>query len=250
MAIGSKIIAHLSDLHLGYSPERLRVATAIRHRLQVLHVDMVLVTGDTTEHGRTEEYKQFRTLFAEYIDTDRLIILPGNHDRLGNDVAKEMMQNQRVRIERRDGLHVVAVDTTGRHNRYIMLSHGKIDREVMNEIDQAVAAAVPGTLVIVALHHHLIPQIEDFWMEKVATFLHLPFAEELRLGQDLIQDLVGRCDLVLHGHRHKPLETRIAGAPRALTIFNAGSSTELEGFRLFRWSDGAVIGKPEWCMLE
>ncbi len=95
-----------------------------------------------------------------------------------------------------------------------------------------------------------MPQPEDYWLEKMATFFRLPFAKELRLGQDLIQDLVGRCDLILHGHRHKSLETSIASGPRALTIFNAGSSTELEGFRLFRWNNGVLVGSPQWCSLK
>lgn len=245
-----RIIAHLSDLHIGYSPDRLRVATAIRDRLRAVGIDLVLVTGDSTEHGKKEEYQQFRDVFAEFIETDRLLVLPGNHDRLGHAVAADMMENKRVCIVRRNGLHVVLVDTTGPHNRYAFLSHGKIDRQVIMEIDQAVARAESNALVIVALHHHLMPQLEDMWVEKVASFLRLPFAEELRLGQDLIQDLIGRCDLVLHGHRHKSLETRIANEPRALTIFNAGSSTELEGFRLFRWNNGALIGSPEWCLLK
>ncbi|MBP9864145.1 metallophosphoesterase [Patescibacteria group bacterium] len=250
MAIPPKLIAHLSDLHIGYSPERLRIATAIRDRLREARVDLVIVTGDSTEHGRLSEYAQFQSLFAEFIETNRCIVVPGNHDRVGEGVAHGMMLDQRVTIERRDGLHLVLVDTTGAHNRHVLLSHGKIDAQVIEDIDRAVADADLNSLVIVALHHHLMPQPEEYWLEKAATFFRLPFAKELCLGQDLIQDLVGRCDLILHGHRHKSLETRIAHSPRALTIFNAGSSTELQGFRLFRWNHSGLIGQPEWCVVN
>jgi len=246
-SIVSRTIVHLSDLHIGHSPERLRLVRSLRDRIRLLDVDHVLVTGDTTDHGREEEYRQFQDVFSEFIETQRLTVLPGNHDRTGQEIAKRIMPDQRVDIIQRDGLHLVRVDTTGPHNRCRVFSHGKIDQQIIRDIDQAVSQAVPESLVIVSLHHHLVPQPEDLWIEKLATFLSLPYARELRLGKELAQHLVGRCDLVLHGHRHKPLETHIATTPRALTIYNAGSSTELGKFRVFRYGGGRLIGNPEWC---
>ncbi len=242
-------IAHVSDLHIGYIAGRLQALIAIRDRLRELRIDHVLVTGDVTEHGSASEFRQFKRVFAEFSRTGRLTVLPGNHDRTGQDIARQMHRNKRVVIVRRDGLHLVVVDSTGPHNRYRLLSHGKIDQAIIDQVDQAVAMASPGSLVIVALHHHVMPQAVDYWIEKMATIMRFPFAKELHLGQSLVQRLLGRCDLILHGHRHKPMETRFVEQQRSLTIYNSGSSTELGAFRVFTFQNGKVIGDPVWCSI-
>jgi len=42
-----------------------------------------------------------------------------------------------------------------------------------------------------------------------------------------------RCDLVLHGHRHAPAELRPFACESPLRVYNGGSSTELQAFRIF-----------------
>ena len=49
------------------------------------------------------------------------------------------------------------------------------------------------------------------------------FTHELERGRELLARIRGRCDLVLHGHRHVPsAHTLFAGEPRPLGLYNAG----------------------------
>lgn len=55
------------------------VATINRLLPQIGPVDLVIVTGDLTEHGTPEEYDRFKMLMADLDLPYR--VLPGNHDR-------------------------------------------------------------------------------------------------------------------------------------------------------------------------
>jgi hypothetical protein len=59
--------------------------------------------------------------------------------------------------------------------------------------------------------------------------------------------LRGRCDLVLHGHRHQPRATTLwARDSRPLGLYNAGCSPTLGRFRIFAHAAGRVLGAPGW----
>ena len=90
-------VAHLSDIHIvgeryGFriesgrggprGNERLRQVMA---RLEAEHatrpLDLVLITGDMTDAGRSAEWAEFYDILAGYPDlAGRTLILPGNHD--------------------------------------------------------------------------------------------------------------------------------------------------------------------------
>ncbi|BBF93843.1 metallophosphoesterase family protein [Blastochloris tepida] len=90
-------IAHLSDIHAvgeryGFRLESGRAGSRgngrLRHalaRLDALHaaqpLDVVLVTGDVTDAGRSAEWAEFFDALARHPAlAERLLILPGNHD--------------------------------------------------------------------------------------------------------------------------------------------------------------------------
>jgi hypothetical protein len=58
----------------------------------------------------------------------------------------------------------------------------------------------------------------------------MPFAAELRRGRELLERVHGRCDLVLHGHRHVAGEDHLVGGGRPLRVMNAGATGELGSF--------------------
>src|SRR5215813_13772543 len=90
-------IAHLSDIHVvgeryGFriesgrsgprGNERLRQALA---QLEVLHandpLDAILITGDVTDAGRSAEWAEFLDALASHPRlSERVLVLPGNHD--------------------------------------------------------------------------------------------------------------------------------------------------------------------------
>jgi metallophosphoesterase superfamily enzyme len=122
----SYTLAHLSDLHLGLSSAAERMAAALCRTLLAAKIDHVIVSGDITHRGRRDELARFQQIFHPLLKTRRMTIVPGNHDRLGDDVRNEISGGQRVSCTRIDGLRIVRVDSTGPHNRSWLASHGHL----------------------------------------------------------------------------------------------------------------------------
>lgn len=238
-------IAHLSDLHLGRSLTHFIAAQAIRRAIDDVRADRVIVTGDVTDRGRDREYALFEEVFGSLREEGRLIVVPGNHDRISDDAARHMMGEKRVVGLHEPGLFVIRVNSTCWFNRFLIAGQGRIDSSILEEVDQQLTQAAPDDFVVLTVHHHLLPLPEELFAERLAAWFRLPFADELRSGRVLLERLQGRCDLVLHGHRHVPAEIVRAGL-RSLRIYNAGASTILRKFRLFSYGVGKLVGEPKW----
>ena len=234
--------AHLSDLHLGAGPGVAHAARRLCSALLAVRVQRVIVTGDVTHRGLRSELELFRSAFAPLFDEGRMLVVPGNHDRLGDDVAESLMSGARVQAEEQSGLFVVRFDSTGPHNRRLFDSHGQMEEDDMDAICSALDRARPGALRLLLLHHHLLPLPDDHLFERVITRLGWPNAAELSRGREMVDRLQGRCDLVLHGHRHQPAEIE-AGS---LRIFNGGCSTGLQACRVFAAVHGELVHAPRW----
>jgi Icc protein len=235
-------IAHISDLHVGRDARTDAATASLVDTLLHEAVDAVLLTGDVTHRGRAAELAAFERLFAPL--RERLLVVPGNHDRMGDDAARCLMPGARVQVEARPGLLVVRLDSTGPHNRSAMNSHGLLRSDDVAAVLQALEAAPPGTLITLMLHHHLHRLPEDHFRERLATFLGWPNAAELGLGRELLDRLHGRCDLVLHGHRHAASElVLLPRAGRALYVLNAGSTPELGRARVLAHAAGRLVSE-------
>jgi 3',5'-cyclic AMP phosphodiesterase CpdA len=141
----------------------------------------------------------------------------------------------------------VRVDSTAPHNRSWINGHGSLDDADLDAIDAALDAAPAGVLVVIALHHHVLPMPDEHVAERLSSWLGFVFTSELARGRELLRRVRGRCDLVLHGHRHVPRGARLFGAPRPMHVFNAGSSTELARVRVFSHDGrGLLLGAPLW----
>lgn len=244
------LIAHISDLHLGRDAATDRAAERLAEALRADPEAAVIVSGDVTHRGRLGELARFEALFRPLIDAGRVVAVPGNHDRLGDDAASALMPRERVDVWSRGGLHVVRIDSTGPQNRWLLGSHGRLTREDLEAIDAALDGAPAGATVAAVLHHHVLPLPEDQLAERLATLVGLPCASELAAGARLLELLRGRCDLVLHGHRHRPYDVLLdAGGPRPLRVLNAGSSTALGRVRAMRVRPGGGWAE-RWIGLE
>jgi 3',5'-cyclic AMP phosphodiesterase CpdA len=244
----TQTLAHLSDLHFGLSADAERMAAALCHTLLTAKVDHVVVSGDITHRGRRDELARFEQVFHPLLRTGRMTVVPGNHDRLGDDLCAEITGGARVSTAAADGLHIVRVDSTAPHNRSWLASHGRIERDELAAIEAALDDAPARALRVLALHHHPLPLPEDSLTERLVTRLGSANCSELALGPELVGRLCGRCDLLLHGHRHVPREVSLFRneQPRPLRIFNAGSSTELGAARVFSHVRGRLAADPYW----
>jgi len=235
------LIAHLSDLHLGRDAATDHAARQLAGAVEDAGVGAVVVTGDVTHRGRAAELARFESLFHRLLAQGRVVVVPGNHDRLGDDAAAALMPGGRVAVVSRPGLHVVRVDSTGPHNRRLLSSHGLLTEADLAAVDSALEAAPEGALTVLAMHHHPLPLPPDALSEHLSLLLGWPNAAELPLGGELLARARGRCDLLLHGHRHVPAE-RVLGPEeeRPLHVANAGCTTELLRFRVFAARAGRI----------
>lgn len=236
-----RTIAHLSDLHVGRDAATDRAALVVRDALLAARVDDVLLSGDVTHRGRRAELATFERIFAPL--RDRLLIVPGNHDRLGDDLARRWM-HARVEVEGRPGLHVVRADSTAPHNRALLEGHGELSGEDVEAIDRAVAAAPARALVVLMLHHHLLPLPPESVGERLANLLGWPNAAELPRGRPLLLRLRGRCDVIAHGHRHVASALVLAARDqRPLRVMNAGCTTDVGRVRVLTHAAGRILSE-------
>lgn len=248
----SYTLVHLSDLHIGVSAAMDSVASALSQAVLAARVDHVIASGDITHGGREAELERFQRIFHPLLRAGRMTVVPGNHDRLGDDVRAKITSERRVWREVTDGLCIVCIDSSGPHNRGWFASHGIVTEDEVDEVLDLLDSAPPGLLKVVALHHHPLPLPEDSLPERLATRLGSANGSSLALGPRLIQGLCGRCDLLLHGHRHVPRALTMCPneRPTALHLFNAGSSTELGRARVFTHSGRHLLGDPFWIAAQ
>lgn len=226
--------AHVSDLHIGISVAADRAAARLCQTLLREHAGPVLLTGDVTHRGRHEELERFREIFGPLLRSGRLLAVPGNHDRLGEDLRDALMEGPRVQAGQAGRLWIVRLDSTGPHNRRWLDGHGDVTERDIDSVEASLRAAPAGSQTILMLHHHPLPLAHDHPVERMMTMFGWPNARELGRGRLLLSRIRGLCDAVLHGHRHLPADVRPWPADqRPLRIFSAGSSTLQRGFRSF-----------------
>jgi len=246
----TRALAHLSDLHIGRSQANDERARGLCRALLEHAVDHVVVTGDLTHRGRTTEWTTFRDIFAPFLRNHRMTLVPGNHDRLGDDVAGEIMPGERVQVETAPGLYLVRVNSTGPHNRSWLHGHGLLTLEDIHAVDAALTKAPAHCMVVLLLHHHPSPLPDDRTVERLSSLMGWRFTSELDAGGLLLDRVRHRCDLVLHGHRHKPAARIVHDDPRPVRMFNAGSSTELAKGCLFTHSNGHMSAPLSWLSIS
>jgi Icc protein len=248
--IKRRSLAHLSDLHIGAGRKTEERAVALSQLLMATNVDHVVVTGDITNRGRREELERFRRIFAPWISEGKLTAVPGNHDCLGDGIDAEIMCGPRVVVKQSPGLYMVLVNSTGPHNRSLVKGHGMLTPADIDDVARTLDAAPEDALVVVLLHHHVLPLPGENVIERLFSWVGWPFADELDAGAALLQALAGRCDLILHGHRHQPVTLSLhEDRARPLKVCNAGSSTALGGVRVFTHRAGRVVGMPGWLFV-
>jgi 3',5'-cyclic-AMP phosphodiesterase len=238
--------AHISDLHFGHDDSVVPKMRRLVSHLIAQDIDHVLCTGDVTENGREEEFEAFVDVFAPLLDLDRVTLVPGNHDRCGDDVADSIMHGQRVVGLDLGALFVVRLDSTGPHNRTKFCGHGLVTPTDLLALRDVLEDAHDDQLVILMMHHHPYPLPEEGTLERLSRWAGLPFADALHSGVDVLDVASGRCDVVLHGHRHVATERTHVGPRGDLGVYNAGSTAELGRYRVFDHWGGALTQRPVW----
>jgi 3',5'-cyclic-AMP phosphodiesterase len=199
-------IAHLSDLHCGdphFMPDLMERAIA---EINELKPDIVVCSGDLTTFGFKEEFAQAKR-YLDTVECDALVVVPGNHDsRNVGYVHFEQLIGERSSVVHKDGISVVAVDSTEPD-----LDHGQIGRGRYGWIEQQFEEVA--RLKVFVLHHHLLP-IPGTGRERNVVYD----------AGDAIECLQrAGVHLVLSGHKHVPYAWKL----EKLFVVNTGTVSTL-----------------------
>jgi 3',5'-cyclic AMP phosphodiesterase CpdA len=163
--------------------------------------DCVLITGDLTDHGRSEQYACLRETLAP-LDMP-LYVLPGNHDR--RETLSEAFADQSYLP--RDGgfLHYVVEDWPV---RLIVLdtvvageTAGALCAERLDWLDARLAEA-PDRPTVIAMHHPPFATGIGF-MDRIGLDGGPALAE--------VVGCYGNIERIVCGHVHRPVQARFAG---------------------------------------
>lgn len=207
------LIAHISDLHVSVNDFDEDIFMDALTEINKLQPDMIILTGDITEHGYYKEFEQAKRYLAMF--ESPLFAVPGNHDsrNLGYQSFEETIGERSWKLTMDDHFTVVGLDSSSPDEdkghigtpQHMWLEH-QLDECVINE-----------NFSIVALHHHIVP-IPQTGRER----------NVLSDAGDILKTLTTHeVDLVLSGHKHVSNTWKINNT----LIVNAGSlcSSKLRG---------------------
>lgn len=201
------LIAQISDLHVAEDGEYMRSFVDANARLAeavawlngcTRRPDVVLATGDLTDHGRPEQYELLAEILSEL--RSPLYLIPGNHDereplrRMASDMGltyvpesgpiQYVIDDWPVRLVGLDSLRL------GHHD-------GELDGERLAWLDHVLGQR-PDAPTLLFLHH---PPFETgiWWMDCIG----LTGGDDLRTVVERHPQVVR----IVSGHLHRPIET-------------------------------------------
>jgi 3',5'-cyclic AMP phosphodiesterase CpdA len=174
--------------------------------------DLVLVTGDLTDYGQTEEYDSAREILASF--QIPLFLMPGNHDDRENFRSaftdhKYLPSNGPLNYCIDDHqVRIIALDSCVPNEH-----HGDLAAETLSFLEQTLQSA-PAKPTIIALHH---PPFR----------CGIPYMDQYRYFEaEELANIVGKfsnVEAIVCGHVHRTMTRRWAG-----TVVCACPSTTTE----------------------
>lgn len=205
--IPSARIVHLSDLHAGSQYFVANLLDRALVEINDLAPDMVVITGDLTNMGYRQEYREA----AEYLERlacPDVLVVPGNHDSRNVGYTHfERIWGRHDHVIRKNGITLLGVDSTEPD-----LDYGSIGRGRYAWIKDTFLEH-PDDFKVFALHHHLLP-IPGTGRER--NVVH---------DAGDVLELLLECGvrLVLSGHKHVPHAWRLED----MYIVNTGTVSTL-----------------------
>lgn len=221
-------LIHITDTHIHKAASDNRTVSA-RLRAVAKYMDKVkeetllVHSGDVTDDGSEEQYKQARKLLSPF--QGRILLVPGQHDFgfIGNFYDEECVDRFRslraflqTRSPARRSLHLnfLLLDSCLHTPEILDLAMGEVAKRDLSKIREYPFTLNPvnnSGKVVVVLHH---------------TPLAEPWYLRLRNAKEFLNACLGRVDVVLCGHDHgkrvyeypggdnkKPVRTIVQQAP-------------------------------------
>ncbi len=200
-------IVHFSDIHCGsqYFVSNLLDRTLVE--INDLAPDMVVLTGDLTNMGYRQEFREARE-YLDRLECQDVIVVPGNHDsRNVGYMHFERLFSSRDSAISKGGVTILGIDSTEPD-----LDYGRVGRHRYDWIEDNYAKH-PDDFKIFALHHHLLP-VPGTGRER--NIVHD--------AGDVLEVLIASgVKLVLTGHKHVPYAWRLED----MFVVNTGTVSTL-----------------------
>ncbi len=248
------LIAQITDMHVVAEGElamgSVDAAAALTAAVDRLNgfspqPDIVVITGDLTDGGQADQYRNLRRLLAPM--KAPFIVLPGNHD--DRAAMREAFADHAYLPQSGPFLHsviedhplrIVTLDTVDPGS-----SGGRLCADRLAWLDAALAAA-PDRPTLLALHH---PPFDT----------GIGFMDRIGLeGSDGLAAVVSRhpqVERVICGHVHRPVQVRFAGTLASIAPSTAHQIPltldpdqpdawlrEPAGMCLFLWTGQQLVG--------
>ena len=185
------LIAQISDIHVSNSDFNKDMFLKAVDEINTLNPDMIILTGDLTEHGYYSEFAEA----TEYLKmfNSSLFAIPGNHDarNIGYRTFEELIGDCSWKLTKDDeDLVILGLDSATPD-----LDQGHIGRLqqvwMENELNKCM---LENKFSIVAMHHHIIPLPGTGRERNILTD-----------AGDILQSLISHeVDIVIGGHKHVP----------------------------------------------
>ncbi|NMN96514.1 metallophosphoesterase [Antrihabitans stalactiti] len=195
------VLAHVSDPHFDGSTRSVKRASRVMKYLNGLpgRLDAILVTGDIADSGRTEQYRQARSVFNANIP---ILSCPGNHDdrtAFARDFLGEPNDGPINRVHMIGDALIAMCDSS-----IPCRPEGLLDDETLTWLESVIDDAPPTAPILIAFHH---PPVQLF----------SPIVDPIRLrSAQRLADLIKRTPRVAGlfcGHAHTSAVSTFAGVP-------------------------------------
>ncbi|MHB0979080.1 MAG: metallophosphoesterase family protein [Thermoleophilia bacterium] len=200
-------IVHFSDIHCGsqYFVPNLLDRTLVE--INDLAPEMVVLTGDLTNMGYRQEFREARE-YLDRLECNDVLVVPGNHDsRNVGYMHFERLFSKRDSVVSKSGVTVLGIDSTEPD-----LDYGRVGRHRYSWIEDQYAEH-PDDFKIFALHHHLLP-VPGTGRER----------NVVHDAGDVLEVLItAGVKLVLSGHKHVPYAWRLED----MFVVNTGTVSTL-----------------------
>lgn len=219
------LIAQITDPHIGFDPgplagqidppANLRRALALVRQWEP-KVEILLLTGDLVDSGKTRDYELIAELLRAELPTPseggpQVLTVPGNHDLRANmrailghtmPVAHDAPPDRICLHLEHGGLHLIGLDTV-----VAGAPHGVLERSQLDWLARRLDACT-GAPVMIFMHH---PPLVSGMAAMDACGLLQGRAE---LGKLIAAH--GGVQMIACGHIHRPITGSLGGAPIAV----------------------------------
>ncbi|HTX61526.1 MAG TPA: metallophosphoesterase [Methanobacterium sp.] len=204
-----KKIIHMSDLHFSEYTYSEDLKNNLLAQVEDENPDLIIVSGDITSQGYTEEYIKAREFINELKSISEIYTVPGNHDACNvglKQFKKHIGHRKFVHHDINNRLVIVGLDSSEPD-----IHDGQIGIDQRDWLIKKLRKISEDMRVIVTFHHHLLP-IPQTGRER----------NILLDAGDIIKILMEyKVDVVLNGHKHVPHAWKL----EKLITINSGTAT-------------------------